>query len=102
MCTHPKSSWKELTPAQRARIWTRHLDRYLVPEIITLKGHPQGTVCATLKRYGGTLNPTFESKPWSRRLKKTSAQDDQALLQATDADTKATLYALATLSKSGY
>jgi len=55
-----------------------------------------------LKRYGGTLNPTFESKPWSRRLKKTSAQDDQALLQATDADTKATLYALATLSKSGY
>lgn len=102
MCTHPKSSRKELTPAQRARIWTRHLDGYSVPEIIKLEGHPRGTVRATLKRYGGTPNPTFESKPRSGRPKKTSARDDRALLRAANADTKATLYALATPSKSSH
>jgi len=34
--------------------------------------------------------------------KKTSTRDDRALLRAANADTKATLYALATPSKSGY
>ena len=102
MCTHPKSNRKELTPAERARIWTRHLDGYSVPEIIQLERHPRGTVRATLKRYGGIPNSTFESKPRSGRPKKTSSRNDRALIRAANADTKATLYALASLSKSSY
>ena len=102
MCTHPKSNRRELTPAERARIWTRYHDGYSVPKIIKLEGHLRGTIQATLKRYGNIPNSTFESKLRSRRLKKTSSRDDRALLRAANADTKATLYALATPSKSSH
>jgi hypothetical protein len=70
MCTHPKSNQRELTPAERAKIWTRYRDGYSVPKIIKLKGHPRGTVWATLKRYRYIPNSTFESKPRSGRPKK--------------------------------
>ena len=102
MCPYPKTNRKELTPAERARIWTRACDGYSVPEIVKLEGYPRGTVRATLKRYKGIPKSTFESKPRSGRPKKTSTRDDWALLRAANADTKATLYALATPSKSGH
>jgi hypothetical protein len=100
MCIHPKTTRKETTLAQRAAIWTRYCSGYSILEIIALEGHPRSTIRSIIERREQSRDSTFKSKPRTGRLKKTTARDDRALLRAANRDTKATLFALATLSKS--
>jgi transposase len=100
MCIHPKATRKETTPAQRAAVWTRYCSGYSIPEIIALEGHPRSTVRSIIERREQSGDSTFQSKPRTGRPKKTTARDDRALLRAANRDTKATLFELATPSKS--
>jgi transposase len=102
MCCHPKSRGKETTPAKRAAVWTRHCSGYSVPKIIALEHLPRSTIQSIIQRREESGDSSFKSKPRSGRPKKTSERNDQALLQAANNDTKATLYALASPSKSGH
>ncbi len=100
MCIHPKPSRKETTPAQRSAVWTRHLEGRSVPEIVGLEHLPRSTVRSILARALECGPASFQNKPRPGRPKKTTPRDDRALLRAANRDTKATLYALATPSKS--
>jgi transposase len=100
MCIHPKSNRKETSVAKRAAVWTRYCSGYKVPKIVALEGLPRSTIRSIIERRVESGNSSFQSKPRSGRPKKTTARDDRALLRAANRDTKATLFALATPSKS--
>ena len=71
-----------------------------VPEIVKEEKLKRSTVRSILSRVQERGSSGFKSKPRSGRPKKTTERDDRALLRAANRDTKATLFALATPSKS--
>jgi transposase len=60
----------------------------------------RSTIRSIIQRREESGDSSFKSKPRSGRPKKTTPRDNRALLRAANHDTKATLYALATPSKS--
>ncbi|KAH9213104.1 hypothetical protein DL95DRAFT_463340 [Leptodontidium sp. 2 PMI_412] len=97
-----KTDRKELTPAQRAQIWTRYLDGHRFTAISKLEETPYSTVRSIIERRLETGDSSFENKPRSGPSKKTSDRNDRALIRHANQNPRDTLYALATPSKSGH
>jgi hypothetical protein len=96
----PLTNRKETSPGKRRAVWTRYLDGHSVPAIMRLENLPCSTVRSIIERAKLCGSDSFKSRPRSGALKITTDRDDRALLRAANKDTKASLYALATLSKS--
>jgi transposase len=61
---------------------------------------PRSTIRSIIDRYKDEEDPTFENKPRSGRPKELSERAERKLLRYVSANTKDTLYALRTPSKS--
>jgi hypothetical protein len=96
-----KEPQKELTKAQKSRIWTLYEEGYNPTEIWHKTKIPRTTCSSFITRQSISPDPKFENKPRSSRLKKITARGLRALVQTACQDTKMTLKALATPSKSG-
>jgi transposase len=101
MAVVSKLARKELTPAERSRIWTLHCEGYTPTQIWTKTGTPRTTVTSLIQRQ--TLIPlmTFESKPRSGAPKKISPRGARAFVRTAINEPRMPLKALATPSKSG-
>ena len=101
MCTHPRGRGQETTIAQRSAVWTRHLLGQKVPQIRDELGLPRSTIRSIIQRAQKSGAFTFESAPRSGRPRITSTRDNRHLVRVANTDTKESLFALATPSKSG-
>jgi Transposase len=100
MAVAPKGSRKELTKSQKSRIWTLHEEGYTPTEIWRKTKIPRPTCDSFIRRQCISPNPTFENKPRSSCPKKITTQGARALVRTACQDTRMTLKALATPSKS--
>src|SRR5438046_2398042 len=101
MVLAPKKKRTELSEVQRCRIWTLHEEGYNPTQISLKTGHPRSTVSSFLIRRAKNVSTTFKSNPRSGRPRKITVRGERALLRAALKDTRMTLKALATPSKSG-
>src|SRR5438046_4021005 len=101
MVLAPKQKRTELSEVQRCRIWTLHEEGYNPTQISLKTGHPRSTVSSFLIRHTKSGSTTFKSNPRSGRPKKITPRGERALLRTALFDTRMTLKALATPSKSG-
>jgi transposase len=101
MVVAPKKPRKELTKAQKSRIWTLYEEGYNPTEIWHKTKIPRTTCSSFITRQSISPDPKFENKPRSGRPKKITAQGARALVRTACQDTRLTLKALATPSKSG-
>jgi hypothetical protein len=95
----PLTNRKETSPG-RCAVWTRYLDGYSVPAIIRLENLPCSTVRSIIERAKLCSSDSFKSRPRSGAPKITADRKNRALLRAPNKDIKASLYTLATPSKS--
>lgn len=97
----PKTTRKELTPVQKSNIWTLHEEGHNASQIHRKTGYHRSTIGTFLSRH--TLAPIdgFESKPGRGAMRKVKPQGERNLLRIANEDTRMTLKALATPSKSG-
>jgi transposase len=95
-----KESCKELTKAQKSRIWTLYKEGYNPTEIWHKTKIPRTTCSSFITCQSISPNSTFENKPRSSRPKKITTRGARALIRTACQDTKMTLKALATPSKS--
>jgi transposase len=101
MVAIPKKPCKELTTAQKSRIWTLYEEGYN-PTEIWHKTKIRCTTCSTfITRQSTSPNPSFEKKPRRGAPKKITKRGARALVHTACQDTRMTLKALATPSKSG-
>jgi transposase len=101
MVVTPKEPRKELTKAQKSRIWTLHEEGYNPTEIWHKTKIPCTTCSLFINRQSISPDPQFENKPRSSRPKKITARGARALVRTACQDTRMSLKALATPSKSG-
>lgn len=97
----PKKPRKELTKAQKSRIWTLHEEGYTPTEIWRKTKIPRTTCSSFITRQSITPDFTFENKPRSGRPKKITERGARALVRTACQDTRMTLKALSSPSKSG-
>jgi hypothetical protein len=103
MCTHPKASPKQTLVQERAQIWRVHLESHKVPYIRTRFPHiPRSTVRSIIKRGKKCDGKSFENLPKSGRPQKISERDEWALKRHAIINTRDTLQALTSPSKSGH
>jgi transposase len=95
-----KTDRKETSPTKRADVYGRWRDGYSIPQIIELEHLPCSTIRSIIDRVEQNGRKAYYNKPRSGAPPKTTNRDNRALLRAVNKDTKATLYVLATLSKS--
>jgi transposase len=96
-----KKRGTELSVEQRAVIWQYYLDRLTPLQISRKLLHPRSTIAGFIKRHSESGSNTFKSKPRSGRPKKITERGARALLRNAALDTRMTLKALSTPSKSG-
>jgi transposase len=101
MVVAPKGPRKELTKAQKSRIWTLYEEGYNPTEIWHKTKIPRTTCSSFITRQSISPDPKFENKPRSGRPKKITARGARALVRTACQDTRMTLKVLATPSKSG-
>jgi hypothetical protein len=101
MVVAPKKKRRELTPVEMCKIWTLHLEGYNPTQIVSKTGTPGQTVSGVIARQTLCPDTSFESKPRSGCPKKISQRGARALVRTVITDTRMTLKALATPSKSG-
>ena len=85
---------------KRAQVFIRYLEGRSIPKIIKLEYLPYSTIRSIINRGKKEGRASFYNKPWLGHKLKTTNRDNQALLQATNKDIKATLYTLGTPLKS--
>src|ERR1700722_14352286 len=100
MVVAPKGPRKELTKAQKSRIWTLYEEGYNPTEIWHKTKIPCTTCSSFITRQSISPDPKFENKPRSGRPKKIIARGARALVRTACQDTRMTLKVLATPSKS--
>ena len=76
-----KTNRLETTVGQRAQVWTRYLDRHSYTSISRLKRIPYSTVQDIIQYRIDLGNSSYKLKPRNRPAKKTSDQDNQALVR---------------------
>jgi hypothetical protein len=96
-----KKPRKELTTAQKSRIWTLYEEGYNLTEIWHKTKIPCTTCSTFITCQSISPNPSFENKPGRGALKKITKQGARALVRTACQDTRMTLKALATPSESG-
>jgi hypothetical protein len=101
MAPLPKVTTKQLTPVEKSRIWTLYEEGYNPTQIHHKTKIPRTTISGFITRHASAPNNTFESKPRSGRRKKSTPRGTRALLKTATTDTRTTLKALGTPSKSG-
>jgi transposase len=101
MVVAPKGPRKELTKAQKSRIWTLYEEGYNPTEIWHKTKIPRTTCSSFITRQSISPDPKFENKPRSGRPKKITVRGARALVRTACQDTRMTLKVLATPSKSG-
>jgi hypothetical protein len=101
MVVAPKGPYKELTKAWKSRIWTLYEEGYNPTEIWHKTKIPHTTCSSFITHQSISSNPCFENKPRSGRPKKITIRSARSLVRTACKDTRMTLKALATPSKSG-
>jgi hypothetical protein len=101
MVVAPKGPRKELTKAQKSRIWTLYEEGYNPTEIWHRTKIPCTTCSSFITRQSISPDPCFENKLRSGCPKKITTRGTRLLVRTACKDTRMTLKALATLSKSG-
>jgi transposase len=101
MAVVPKTSRREVKPHVRSVILDRYRQGQSVPQIIAATNKARSTIISIIDRYKDEAEPTFQNKPRSGRPPKLSTRAERRLLRHANANTKDTLEALATPSKSG-
>lgn len=85
----------------KARIWTLSEEGYTPTQIATKTLTPRSTITTFLNRHTQSPTPGFENQPGRGAMRKLTSRDERALLRVAGSDTRMTLKALATPSKSG-
>ena len=102
MPSKPKTLRCETTLEQRRAIWTWYLAGYSYGEIARLEDVPKPTVGRTVQRAKETTSTDrFSNKKRTGRPPKLTPKAERRLLRSASNDTRATLAALSTPSKSG-
>jgi hypothetical protein len=101
MVIAPKTARKELTTAQKSRIWTLYKEGNNPTQIWRKTTIPRTTCSLFITRQLITPDPTFELKPKRGTPKKITERGTRALLRTASLNTRITLKALASPSKSG-
>jgi transposase len=97
----PKTSRRELTSEQRARIWERYQCGNSISAIAARFKRPYSTISSLINRLKKQASLDFRTKPRSGAPKKTTTRQDRALVRFANANPRVPLHALATPSKSG-
>lgn len=100
MAYKKKTNRTETSPSKRATVYTHYLDGHTIAAFVRLEQLPRSTVRSIIGRTKAFGPISFKSKPRSSAPKKTTDRDNRALLRTANRDTKATLWALVTPSKS--
>jgi transposase len=96
-----KTSRRELTPTERARIWERYECGHSVTAVAKHFNRPRSTVSSIINRTKKEQRFDFLTKPRPAPPKKTTDRQDRALIRYADANPRCSLKLLATPSKSG-
>ena len=96
-----KLARKELTPVERAKLWTLHCEGYTPTKIFKKTKVPRTTVSSLIKRESLTSSMTFQGKPRSGAPKKITSRGARSLVRTAVNQPRMSLKALATPSKSG-
>jgi len=101
MAVVSKVARKELTPAERSRLWTLHCEGLNPTEIWRKTKVPRTTITSFLTRQSLASDMTFESKPRSGAKKKLNPRAERRLVRTACNEPRMSLKSLATPSKSG-
>ena len=97
-----KTSRKELSPLERAKIWGRYDNGETRNSLAVRFNRSYSTIASFIERCEKQDKPDFKSKPRYIPPKKTSDRDDRALLRHVNNNPKDSLKVLCTPSKSGH
>jgi transposase len=97
----PKTSRRELLPAQRALIVHKYQDGATIADIHREFKTPRSTIRSILDRYQNYTGFEFKNKPRCGVKPKLNLRQERALIRHADKNPKDSLFALATPSKSG-
>jgi hypothetical protein len=101
MARVPKTKRKELSPTHRAKIWTVHEEGYNPTQIHAKTRTPRSTINGIIAQQILNPDPNFKSKPRSGQPRIITQQSARALIQHAVTESRTTLKALSTPSKSG-
>jgi hypothetical protein len=101
MARVPKTKRKELSPTHRAKIWTLHKEGYNPTQIHVKTRTPRSTINGIIAQQILNPDPNFKSKPRSGQPRIITQQSARALIQHAVTESRTTLKALSTPSKSG-
>jgi hypothetical protein len=96
----PKTDRRKTSSTKRANVYGRWREGYLIPQIIELEHLPCSTIRSIINRVKQNRREAYYNKPRLGAKPKTTKRDDRAVLRAANKDTKMTLHALCTPSKS--
>jgi hypothetical protein len=97
----PKTSRRELLPAQRALIVHKYQDGATIADIHREFKTPRSTIRSILDRYQNYTGFEFKNKPRCGVKPKLNLRQERALIRHADKNPKDSLFALVTPSKSG-
>jgi transposase len=97
----PKTSRRELLPAQRALIVYKYQDGATIADIHRKFGTPCSIIRSIFDRYQNYTSFEFKNKPRCGIKPKLNLRQERALVRYADKNPKDSLYALASPSKSG-
>jgi len=96
-----KTTRRELSVEQRARIWERYEYGYNITAIAKHFKEPRSTVSSLINRLKKQASLDFKTKPRAPRRTRTNDRQDRALVRYATANPRVPLHVLATPSKSG-
>jgi transposase len=101
MAREPKTSRREVPLRKRAIILDHYRQGKSIPEIRAAIKLPRSTIRSIIDRYKNEEDPIFENEPRSGRPLELDSRAERRLLRHASANTKDTLYTLATLGSKG-